>query len=466
MQSHARFNEVDAAPIRASGWGTASDRWAHGALVAAALAIAALSGLLIRIEWLTPPLDMMQARSFGALLTLHGALAFYFVFIPCGFYIPTLLALDRTRGAEPEPLPQLGALTWGLQAAGLGALLFGFFAGGSEAGWGLSNIGGAQHAMDGVGPILFAATAAGFALIAHGARVSSFAIARRQGAGGLNGMARHVLIVGSALGLMAGAALVVCMALLGAERYGGMPIFDPNMGGAPLLYEKFFTAFRQSAQTLVWFVPAGLMASSFCGHGTAPISRAWAPLLGLSLVAGLPMWGAGAAWTSAIGVLALLGIGLSVLLQASRAGALNGAHLLQGLFWVAAIQALTINLLALMPAGHSIYSQTTVSSASLHMLAYAVVGLGLPGLLSGGRALSPGASLALAIGGLAVFFGAQFALLPDVITGLHGLSFRANAYPVEMQALKVLGSAGTTLVIAGGAFLFAALLIGRGKARD
>jgi hypothetical protein len=93
----------------------------------------------------------MQARSFGALLTIHGALAFYYVFIPCGFYIPTLHILARARGTGFEPLPKLGALTWGLQAAGLSVLLMGFFAGGSEAGWGLSNISGAQHELEGWG---------------------------------------------------------------------------------------------------------------------------------------------------------------------------------------------------------------------------------------------------------------------------------------------------------------------------
>jgi hypothetical protein len=250
------------------------------------------------------------------------------------------------------------------------------------------------------------------------------------------------------------------MAFLCAQRYGGLPIFDPNSGGAPLLYENFFTAFRQSAQTLGWFVPAGLMAAlPACASGTVSISRAWVFMLGLTLAAGLPMWGIGAAWASAISVPALLGIGLFGLRQIRLANAYNGAQVLQGLFWVAAIQALTINLLAMIPTGHSIYSRTTVSTASLHMLAYAVVGLGLPGLLAGDRATSAGTSFALAIGGLVVFFGAQFALLPDVMTGLRGLSFRANAYPPDFQVLKVLGTAGTTLVIAGGAFLLATLAV-------
>ena len=44
--------------------------------------LASLAGLALRVELLTPALDSVTPRTFGALLSLHGTLMMYFVALP------------------------------------------------------------------------------------------------------------------------------------------------------------------------------------------------------------------------------------------------------------------------------------------------------------------------------------------------------------------------------------------------
>jgi hypothetical protein len=109
----------------------------HLGLAVMWLTLGLVSALILRLEMLTPALDMMQARTFGALLSLHGALMFYFVALPL---IPGALGqflLARWLPDEQVVFPRLNRLAWQLLAVGGMLVAGGFVLGGTEVGWGL-----------------------------------------------------------------------------------------------------------------------------------------------------------------------------------------------------------------------------------------------------------------------------------------------------------------------------------------
>lgn len=422
---------------------------AHGALMLTALLVSAMAGLLIRLEWLTPALDMMQARTFGALLTLHGALAFYYVLIPAGFFLPGLFGLAALHGQAVPPLPRLGKVAWGLQAIGLGVLLVGAMTGGSEAGWSAGQMNSGRFDLAGVGPVALSGLLAGSAVVAQAIRVwvAAHAAPRASAPRRMGGAA---LLAAASVGLVAGAMLVLCMVLVGLPVWAGVSLFDPGAGGQPLLYDRIFGAFQQTALTLCWLTPMAAMVARMAeGASAARSPRAFGPALMLAVLSALPAWGSLKVWSAGLAIGAMFGLGLCGMRLARAQPALHTSHLLYALFWIAVMQALTAQLVLVMPNGASLYAQTTLATAVLHLAAVAVVGLALPGLLADRldpERLSP--SLLLA-GGVIAFAGMQLMLLPDAMTGLMGLSYRANAYPSEWSTLKVLGTAGSTILLSG-----------------
>ena len=80
--------------------------------------IAAILGLLMRIEKFAPGQDIMDAQTYNGVFTLHGIIMIFIVVIPGlaavfgNFFLPIMI------GAKDVAFPKLNLLSWYLWLAG------------------------------------------------------------------------------------------------------------------------------------------------------------------------------------------------------------------------------------------------------------------------------------------------------------------------------------------------------------
>ncbi len=436
----------------------------HGWLIAAAMALAVAAGLAMRVEWLTPQLDAMQARTFGVALTAHGALSFYFVLIPSAFIIPMLMIAQRGRADGTMPFPRLVRTAAYLQAAGLLALLMLVLTGGSEAGWnGASIFGGSFNDASLIG---LAGLLAALAMVAQGVHAAMVG-AMANGTDQDRTVSRVALFTSGVMALPTGGVLALCMASVLMDGLGVASMFNAAFGGNPALYERLFQLFKVSALALCCVTPAFAFAALASRDPLGARAQiALRVLAAVALVAAVPIGGILLSWKYAMAAAVFFGLGVFSMRRSRGAPEHWATYGIWAMFWISGIQGLMAGFMTSLPGALSIFSQTTLESAALHMTALAAFGFGLPAVWLASDEAAGRASRAPRIFfcALVLFAGVQLTFLPDALLGLRGLSYRANAYPAEFQVLKIFGTAGSTVMVTGLALVFGSLLFRKPRA--
>src|SRR5215471_1531348 len=91
--------------------------------------------LLMRLELLTPPSDLVSPETYNRLFTMHGIIMVWFFLIPS---IPTTLGnfvVPLMIGARDLAFPRLNLTSWYLFMAGGLTTLYAIFRGGIDTGW-------------------------------------------------------------------------------------------------------------------------------------------------------------------------------------------------------------------------------------------------------------------------------------------------------------------------------------------
>ncbi len=446
------------------------------------LSLGMLSALWLRFELLTPGLDAMQARTFGALLSLHGFLMFYLVALPLFPGVIGQLALSIWMPEGKLALPRLGSAAWLLLGAG-GALMVGALVmGGTEVGWSFDAGFGGRFNQPGTIPMAVGVLCVSLALAMMTIQMlASLRELRRTGmpAGGSRILA-EALGCASILAAVVAPLMGVAMVLVLADACWGFSLFAPALGGDPQYFVVLIRLFFGPAQNMVLLFALGT-ALGVVAERTREARFTRSVFFGfiLMLVASLGGWGAEIAALSSDQPVALLGgQPMNVLLFAAflltfvsalrylRSGVLRSdAALLYALgFLVTAAQGLGVGLLTSFPAGAAQFGNTQLASAQLHLMMMANLGLALMSGLHAywtrltGRSFSDARARGLA---WLVIAGTQLSFLPLLVIGLRGASYRANAYPPEFQVWQVMATAGSTVLMTGGLLAILNLLASR-----
>lgn len=442
----------------------------HLGVAVAWITLGLLSAVLLRWELLTPELDTLQARTFGALLSLHGFLMFYFVALPVFHGVVGHLALARWLPEGKLPFPRLARLPWLLLTAG-GALVAGSFVlGGTEVGWSFDAGFGGHFNLPGTAPVAMGVLLSALALVILGVHtLAALSVVRRVGwpTGGARVLGES-LACASYLALIVGPLLVAAMTLVLADAWFGFSVFAPAQGGDPQLFVLLFRFFNGPAQNMLLLGAVGTVLGVVGDRvRRSDFSRGQMMSMVAMLVASVGGWGADI-WLAGRGqpVTILGGQLLQMVVFASFLTLLLSAlrFLRSGIarvdtaliyalgFLVTAAQGLGIGLLLATPMGAAQFGNTQLASAQMHLMMVAVLGMGLmSGLYAGWEALT-GRAAADTFGrftALLVIVGTQVAFGPLLILGLKGASYRANAYPADFQLWQVMSFAGTTVLLAG-----------------
>lgn len=220
-------------------------------------------GLLIRLELISPGMDLMDAQTYNVLFTLHGVIMVFFVVIPS---IPATFGnifLPIQLGADNVSFPRLNLLSWWLYVFGAFLIVCSLFTGNGppDTGW-TFYVPFSEVTSTNVSLAVFAVFVLGFSTILTG--LNFITTIHRQRCEGMK-WNRLPLFLWSLyatgwIQILATPILSITVLLVIAERIMGVGMFDPSKGGDPLLYQHLFWIYSHPAVYIMILPSMGLIS--------------------------------------------------------------------------------------------------------------------------------------------------------------------------------------------------------------
>jgi cytochrome c oxidase subunit 1 len=230
-----------------------------------------IAAAMIRLELITPAGDLMSAETYNKTFTFHGVVMVWFFLIPS---IPATLGnflLPMMIGARDMAFPRLNLLSWYLYVGGGIFTVVCLLAGGVDTGWTFYTPFSTMFSNSNVILAVVGVFIVGFSTILTGVNfiVTTHTLRTR-------GMTwfRLPLFVWSLYGValvmvLATPVLAMTLALITLERVFGLGIFDPALGGDPLLFQHFFWFYSHPAVYIMILPAMGLVSETI----TASVRR-------------------------------------------------------------------------------------------------------------------------------------------------------------------------------------------------
>src|SRR3989338_6181572 len=210
--------------------------------------VGGLFALLLRTELLTPGHTIMDAKRYNQLFTLHGAIMVFLVIIPG---IPASLGnfvLPLMLGAKDVAFPRLNLLSYYIYVFGSFLAIFSLWFGAVDTGWTFYT----PYSTTTDGSVVMMVTAAfilGFSSVFTG--LNFIVTTHKLRAPGMTWYRMPLFIWGiyatSIIQIMATPVLAITLLLLITERTIKIGIFDPVLGGDPVLFQHFFWFYSHPA---------------------------------------------------------------------------------------------------------------------------------------------------------------------------------------------------------------------------
>jgi len=204
--------------------------------------------LLVRLELFAPGPTLMDAETYNKVFTLHGAIMVFLFIIPSipaalgNFVLPILL------GAKDVAFPRLNLASFWIYVTGALIAVTAMITGGVDTGWTFYTP--YSTTTDGsVALMTFAAFVLGFSSILTG--VNFIATVHKLRAPGMGWFKMPLFVWGmyatAIIQVLATPVLAITLLLLIMERTFGVGVFDPKLGGDPVLFQHFFWFYSHPA---------------------------------------------------------------------------------------------------------------------------------------------------------------------------------------------------------------------------
>jgi cytochrome c oxidase subunit 1 len=204
---------------------------------------------LFRLELLTPEGDYLQADTYNRFFTLHAVVMIFFFLIPSipatmgNFFLPLMI------GAKDVAFPKLNLLSWYiLVVAGvMGVILIS--TGGLDTGWTVYAPLSTSYANTNVFLATLTIFVAGFSSILTG--LNFIVTIHKMRAPGMTWFRLPLFVwahyATSVIQVLGTPVVAISVLLIGIERVWGVGIFDPALGGDPILFQHMFWFYSHPA---------------------------------------------------------------------------------------------------------------------------------------------------------------------------------------------------------------------------
>ena len=279
-------------------WLTTVDHKKIGLMYLGSIALFFLIGgilaLVLRTELWTPARSFLDADLYNQVFTLHGAIMIFFFLVPS---VPTVLGnfiLPLQLGAKDVAFPRLNLASFYIYVIGALFTLIAILTGGVDTGWTFytpysATTGGNVMMMTlGIFILGFSSilTGVNFIVSIHKLRSPGITWAKLP----LNLWALYAT---SIIQILATPVLAITLLLLTMERALGIGIFDPNLGGDPVLYQHFFWFYSHPAVYIMIVPGFGIVSEVISTFSRKIIFGYWAIALSSLAIAfiGFFVWG-------------------------------------------------------------------------------------------------------------------------------------------------------------------------------
>jgi cytochrome c oxidase subunit 1 len=430
-------------------------------------AVGGLFALGIRLELMTPQGDFVAADTYNKLFTLHGVVMIFFFLIPSipatlgNFFIPIMC------GTKDLAFPRINLLSWYLYILGGTLGLAAIAGGGLDTGWTFYTPYSTSASTTSVTIAAMAAFVAGFSSILTG--FNFIVTIHRMRAPGLTWFRLPLFVwahYATSLVMILGTPVVaITLVLVMAERTLGLPIFDPKIGGDPVLFQHLFWFYSHPAVYIMILPGMGVISELVAAVSRKQIfGYAFVAFSSLAIaILGFLVWGHHL-FVSSQSIYAGLVFSIITMLVAvpSAVKTFNWtATMYKGsvtwespTYWVIGFMGLFLigglTGLFLATLGLDIHlTDTYFVVAHFH---YIMVGGAIMAFLGGihfywpkmiGKMYPEPLAKASAI---LVFTGFNLTFFPQFVLGYMGMPRRYHAYPEEFQVLNVLSTGGAMIL--------------------
>ena len=429
--------------------------------------IAAIAAAMMRMELITPPGDMVTSETYNKLFTIHGTTMVWFFLIPS---IPAVLGnfvIPLMIGARDLAFPRLNLMSWYLFNIGGLLAVYAIAFGGVDTGWTFYEPYSSAFTNSHVVTMVAGVFIAGFGTILTG--LNFIVTIHKMRAPGLTWFKLPLFLwsnyATSVIMIMATPVLGMTLVLVAVEKIWHLGIFDPKLGGDPVLFQHLFWFYSHPAVYIMILPGMGVVSEiipcfarkEIFGYHFVAFSSVAIGLIGF-LVWGHHMFVSGQSVYAGL-VFSLASYLVAVpsaikvfnwTLTLYRGNIFLATPMLYALGFIGLFTIGGLTGLFLAALGFDVHvTDTYFVVAHFH---YIMVGGMVTGFLGGLHYWWPKITGRLypenlgRLAALVIFIGFNVTFFPQYVAGYLGMPRRYHAYAPEFQVFNVMSSAGASIL--------------------
>ena len=423
--------------------------------------------VLMRIHLIEPAGALVHPDTFNKLFTMHGVVMIFFFLIPS---IPAVLGnflVPLMVGAKDLAFPRINLLSWYIFIVGAALTLYAMVSGGVDTGWTFYTPYSTTYANSQVMATALGVFVSGFSSILTG--LNFIVTIHKMRAPGLTWFRMPLFLwaiyATSIIQVLGTPVVAIAIFLVGLERLFHVGIFDPAVGGDPILFQHLFWFYSHPAVYIMILPGMGVISEIItCFSRKKIFGYSFVAFSSMAIaVISFLVWGHHMFVTGMSVYAALIFSVLSFLVAIPSAIKVFNwmATLYQGSISYQAPMLYALGFIGLFTMGGLTGLFLASLATDVHLngtyfivahFHYIMVGGAVMAYLGGihfwwpkitGR-MYPDlwARLAAAI----VFIGFNLTFFPQFMLGYLGMPRRYATYPAEFQVLNVMSSAGASIL--------------------